>query len=352
MQRTCPPAAAGSGPEPALLARWRSLTARGSSGVSRHRPAVRPVRTDPSTSTSGQGVNATHMLADLVELARRVDPPNHTPTAAVVAAATGALVEQLTVPATPAGDQQLLRLADRPHGRRGWAMERTGGSGAGRTRPLAARAEQVVELDRPKRAARRHGVKADPLDATRAAREALGGQPLAQPRATGHRAARSVRLAARRSAVPATPTPTPAPRPGRGRPDTLGARLRQLPTPRLVSTCGRLRLRATWELETTATAASLRAPARRIQLLNAATLDHTRAITTLVRAWRPELLTRCRVGPIVAAIVRCAWSIPAAGHATLPWPCSAARPPPASSGQRSGCGAIAPAIAASTRPST
>jgi hypothetical protein len=188
-------------------------------------------------------------------------PPNHTPTAAVVAAATGALVEQLTVPATPAGDQQLLRLADRPHGRRGWAMERTGGSGAGRTRPLAARAEQVVELDRPKRAARRHGAKADPLDATRAAREALGGQPLAQPRATGHRAARSVRLAARRSAVPATPTPTPAPRPGRGRPDTLGARLRQLPTPRLVSTCGRLRPRATWELETTATAASLRAPA-------------------------------------------------------------------------------------------
>jgi hypothetical protein len=29
-----------------------------------------------------------------------------------------------------------------------------------------------VELDRPKRAARRHGAKSDPLDATRAAREA------------------------------------------------------------------------------------------------------------------------------------------------------------------------------------
>jgi hypothetical protein len=33
-----------------------------------------------------------------------------------------------------------------------------------------------VELDRPKRAARRHGAKSDPLDAIRAAREALGVQ--------------------------------------------------------------------------------------------------------------------------------------------------------------------------------
>jgi hypothetical protein len=39
----------------------------------------------------------------------------------------------------------------------------------------------VVELDRPKRAARRHGAKSDPLDATRAAREALGRDQLAQP---------------------------------------------------------------------------------------------------------------------------------------------------------------------------
>ena len=43
------------------------------------------------------------MLADLVELVIGVDPPQHTHTAAVVAAATGAVVEQVTVPATPAG---------------------------------------------------------------------------------------------------------------------------------------------------------------------------------------------------------------------------------------------------------
>jgi transposase len=86
--------------------------------------------------------------------------------------------------------------------------------------------------------------------------------------------------------------------------------------------------------ETAATAASLRALAHRIQVLNAEIGDHTRAMTTLVRIWRPELLTRCGVGPIVAAIVLCAWSHPGrcgsdAAFAML----GGAAPIPASSGQ-------------------
>ena len=138
-----------------------------------------------------------HMLADLVELVIGVDTHKHTHTAAVVTAATGAVVEQTTVPATPAGYRQLLALVEQQPGQSVWAIEGTGGYGAGLTRFLQARAEQVVELDRPRRAARRHGAKSDPLDATRAAREALGRDRLAQPRAAGHRAALSVRLAAR-----------------------------------------------------------------------------------------------------------------------------------------------------------
>jgi transposase len=63
------------------------------------------------------------MLAATVELVIGVD----THTAAVVAAATGAVVEQVTVPATPAGYRQLLRLADRQDSRRVWAIESTGG---------------------------------------------------------------------------------------------------------------------------------------------------------------------------------------------------------------------------------
>jgi len=253
----------------------------------------------------------------------------------VVQAVSGAVVDQVTVPATPVGYQQLRRLADRQDGRRVWAIEGTGGYGAGLTRFLQANAEQVVELDRPKRAARRHGAKSDPLDATRAAREALGRDQLAQPRAAGHRAALSVRLAARRSAVQAA---TDAQRQLHAlvvaAPDPLRERLRSLTTARLVATCGRLRQQAAWDAETAATAASLRALARRIQLLNAEIVEHTRAISALVRTWRPELLTRCGVGPIVAAIVLCAWSHPGrcpsdAAFAML----GGAAPIPASSGQ-------------------
>jgi hypothetical protein len=53
-----------------------------------------------------------HMLAEVVELVIGVDTHKHTHTAAVVAATTGAMTEQLTVPTTPAGYQQLLQLAD------------------------------------------------------------------------------------------------------------------------------------------------------------------------------------------------------------------------------------------------
>ena len=141
------------------------------------------------------------MLADLVELVIGVDTHKHTHTASVVAAATGAVVTQVTVGATPAGYRQLLQVAAYQPGRRVWAVESTGGYGAGLTRFLQAQAEQVVELDRPKRTARRHGARSDSLDATRAAREALGRDQLAQPRVAGQRAALSVRLAARCSAV-------------------------------------------------------------------------------------------------------------------------------------------------------
>ena len=144
-----------------------------------------------------------------------------------------------------------------------------------------------------------------------------------------------MRLTARRSAVQAA---TDAQRQLHAlvvaAPDALRGRLRGLTTPRLVAVCGRLRQRVAWDVETAATAASLRALARRIQLLDREITDHTRAITTLVRAWRPELLTPCGVGPIVAAVVLCAWSHPGrcrsdAAFAML----GGAAPIPASSGQ-------------------
>jgi hypothetical protein len=194
----------------------------------------------------------------------------------------------------------------------------------------------VVEVDRPKRAARRHGAKSDPLDATRAAREALGRDQLAQPRATGPRAALSVRLAARRSAVQAA---------GDAQrqlhalviaaPPALRERLRAARSTRqLVAACARMRVRADWDVETRSTAATLRSLARRIRELTGEAADHRQAILVLVRAWRPDLLARPGVGPIVAATVPCAWSHAGrcrsdAAFAML----GGAAPIPASSGQ-------------------
>jgi hypothetical protein len=99
----------------------------------------------------------------------------------------------------------------------------------------------------------------DPLDATRAAREALSRNRLAQPHAAGQPAALQVRLTARRSAVQAA---THAQRQLHAlvvAPDPSADALPSLTTPRLVSTCRRRRQRTDGDLEAAASAAQ---PAR------------------------------------------------------------------------------------------
>jgi len=226
-----------------------------------------------------------HMLAEVVEVARRRRHPQAHPHRRSRDRGHRRGDHPGDRACHPGRYQQLLELADQHHGQRVWAIESTGGYGAGLTRFLAAHAEQVVELDRPKRAARRHGATSDPLDATRAAREALSRDQLAQPRATGPRAALSVRLAARRSAVQAA---------GDAQrqlhaliiaaPPALRERLQAASTRQLVAACARLRVHTDWDVETASTAATLRTLARRIRELTAEAADHRQAILVLVRA--------------------------------------------------------------------
>ena len=129
------------------------------------------------------------MLAEVVELVIGVDTHTDTYTAAVVVAATGALVETVPVSADPEGSQSLLAVAERHQGLRAFA-----GAAAG---------EVVVELDRPARPARRGGRRSDPLDAERAARDALARTRLAAPKTGPQRGALQALLTARRSAVDA-----------------------------------------------------------------------------------------------------------------------------------------------------
>jgi transposase len=76
------------------------------------------------------------MLAESVDLVVGVDTHKHTNTAAVVRAAAGGVLDQITVPTTRTGHQALLDLA-RSHGQnRAWAIEGTSSYGAGLTRFL------------------------------------------------------------------------------------------------------------------------------------------------------------------------------------------------------------------------
>jgi transposase len=251
------------------------------------------------------------MLAEIVDLVIGVDTHKHTNTAAVVSATTTAVIDNATVATDPDGYASLLVLADRSPGLRAWAIEGTNGYGAGLARFLTERGEWVIELDRPTRAKRRHGAKSDPIDAVRAAREALAREHVAEPRADGERAALSVRLAARRLAVDAA---TDAQRQIHGlvvaAPEQLRARLRHKTTTQMLKICSTLRVNKSWDLTTHETAVVLRCLARRSLALTDEARDHEQAILAIVRSWRPDILDNCGVGPIVAATVLCAWSHP------------------------------------------
>ena len=251
------------------------------------------------------------MLADVVEVVIGVDTHKHTHTAAVVTAPTGAAVEDRTVDTAPEGYAQLLAMARRHSGLRAWAIEGTGGYGAGLARYLAEHGEVVIELDRPQRPARRNGAKSDPLDAVRAAREALARRHLARPRTGTERKALAVRLAARRSAVEAA---TVAQRQLHAfvtaAPEALRAKFRGQGTRAMLATAARLRTQPSWDIETTTTTHVLRGLARRCRDLEAEARDHEQAIRAIVASWRPDLLATFGVGPIVAATVLCAWSHP------------------------------------------
>jgi transposase len=278
------------------------------------------------------------MLADLVEVVIGVDTHKHTHTAAVVEARTGAVLDRVTVASDPDGYGALVTVADRYSGLRAWAMEGSGGYGAGLARHLAEQGELVVELDRPVRPARRAGAKSDPIDAERAARDALSRTKLAQPKTGPERAALQMHLTARRAAVEAS---ADAQRQLHAlvvtSPEPVRARFRGRSTQAMISVAERLRPNtsphAHTDVEIRAALRVLKALAARIRFLETEASEHEKAILGLVRSWRPDLLTLTGVGPIVAATVLTAWSHPGrcrndAAFAML----AGAAPIPASSG--------------------
>jgi transposase len=274
-------------------------------------------------------------LTELVEVVIGVDTHVNTHTAAVVHAGTGGVLAEITVEATADGYAELVAFADEHSGLRAWAIEGTGIHGAGLTRHLEQRGEVVVELDRPERAQRRNGAKSDPLDAVRAAREALSRTRLGTPRSAGDRQALSVLLAGRRSAVDAG---TDAQRHVFSllvaAPEPIRQRFRGQKLPAMLRTAATLRLHPSWDLETTTTVTVLRTLARRALALAEEAAEHEKAILAIVRSMRPDLLNELGIGPIVAATVLCAWSHPGRIHSEAAFAMLAGVAPiPATSGK-------------------
>lgn len=247
------------------------------------------------------------MLAEPLDVVIGVDTHKHTHTAAAVSP-TGAVLERLTVNAGPKGYRQLIAFGARHQGRL-WAVEGTGCFGAGLTTALLARSERVVEVDRPQRPARRAGVKSDGIDAVRAARQALAGQGVAEPRRRGQREAIRVLLAIRAQAVDfRTRTISALHAMVTSAPDGLRERLRDMTLGQLLRTCAALRGSPRQTAEEIATVMAMRATARRALACEREAAELERQIEALVRQVAPALLDVVGVGPVVAGQVLASWS--------------------------------------------
>jgi transposase len=275
------------------------------------------------------------MLANAVDFVIGVDThrDNHT---AVIVNPAGAIRSEITVVAGPSGYERLLRFAEQSApGRRCWAIEGTGSFGAGLTGLLLGRGEWVIEIDRPKRPARRNGAKSDRLDAGRAACEALRREHLASPRQRGRREAIRVLLGTRESAMAArTKAITHLKALLVSAPSELREDLRHHPTGRLLARCARLRTPTSADAERQATILALRATARRALALQveADKLEHE--LAALIIEIAPTLVAEPGVGVISAAQLLVAYSHHGrlrseAAFAAL----AGAAPIPASSGQ-------------------
>lgn len=249
------------------------------------------------------------MLADQVDHVIGVDTHRDHHSAAITNTA-GAVSAQHSAGADRRGYEELLDFAQgHSPGRRVWAIEGTGSYGAGLAAFLAERGEWVIEIDRPKRPARRNGSKSDELDAVRAAHEALSREHLAQPRQRGWHEALRVLMATRQSTVTAQTKAI-----GLLKslivcaPDALRDQLRGHSTDKQLARCARLRTHPAHDAEHRATVIALRTTSRRALALAGEARDLEAEITQLVADAAPELLDEFGVGPITAAQVLISYS--------------------------------------------
>jgi transposase len=250
------------------------------------------------------------MLADEADFVIGGDTHRDQHALAVVRAITGGVEAARSIPADRRGYRLALRFAEQHAPRRRvWALEATGGYGAGLARFLADHGERVLELDRPARNDGPTRAKSDELDAIRAARTLLGRDKHSEPRAGGVREAlralvttRAGAMAARTAAINQLKALIVS------APEPLREQLPGLPRERLVNRCLSLRTHPSQPPERRATALALRACARRVRALSEEAEQLKREVALQVQEYAPHLLAEPGVGPISAAQVLLAWS--------------------------------------------
>jgi transposase len=176
-------------------------------------------------------------------------------------------------------------------------MEGSGGYGAGPAAHLTQRSELVVELDRPDRLTRKAGAKSDPIDAVRAARDALARTHLAQPRIGAERAALQVLLTSRRAAVDATvDAQSQLHALVVTAPEQVRARFRGLSTRGIIATALKQRsAHYAADVHVFTAMTTLKAIARRVRPLEDEAAEHEKAIRTIVSSrFVSRAVSRCQ----------------------------------------------------------
>ncbi|MDQ0627139.1 IS110 family transposase [Paraburkholderia graminis] len=217
---------------------------------------------------------------------------------------TGRLLGTLSVSADTAGYLKLLTWAN-SHGHLCRAgVEGTGTYGAGLARVLRDHEIEVLEVNRPDRAARRSRGKSDPTDAENAARAVLAGKATAIPKEqSGVAEAMRAISVARRSAVKAK---TQAINQLRAllvsAPQDIRERLLKTKTAQCIVSCARLRsLGATPVLQ--ALTATLRLLAKRWIALDEELKALDAMLESLTTQHARRLRERFGVGPQTAAVL-------------------------------------------------
>jgi transposase len=232
---------------------------------------------------------------------------------AVLIDALGTIVAQTRIETTPAGHTQLQAWAQTllPAGQRMfWAIEGSRSHGHGLTRHLQSAGHRVIEAPKPAAAARRRTGKSDTLDATHAARAALGTDRHAQPRADGTREALRILLITHHH-----DTDTRTATINLFKSLLLGAgelreTLRGLSTARQIRTVLALpdpALPGT-DVENQVRVQALRRAASTVRQLNTSITTAEKHLRVLIEQSCPGLLDLPGVGPITAATLLTTWS--------------------------------------------